>query len=82
MTHPFSQETVTKLADELLNDLISNSDLNEEFNELVSKLVEKYIPYTSGENSSADDLHCEISGLIVNELVKYVLLGRGYHISR
>lgn len=76
MTHPFSQETVTKLADELLNDLISNSDLNEVFNEVVSKHVEEYIPYTSG------DLHCEISGLIVNELVKYVLLGRGYHICR
>ena len=68
--HPFSQETINRISDEILEDVF-NEDLEDTLAEFSGSLVEFVIPYTKG----TEDLHAEVSGAIMMKLAKYIKLG-------
>lgn len=77
MSHPFSQNLIDQMANEILADLILKQDLVDVFSSLGGDLVNEFVPYTKQESPSTDDLHCELAGVVVGKLVNYIKLGYG-----
>ena len=76
-SHPLSQETITKIANEIVNDLITGDYLFDTLIDFATELASDVIPYDTNKDGGSNDLNVEVAGQIVELLAKY--LKSGHH---
>jgi hypothetical protein len=77
MSHPLSQETIQRIANEIVDDLITGSHLFDTLCEFATELASDVIPYDTNRNGGSNDVNVEVAGQITELLAKY--LKSGHH---
>ena len=78
MNHPLQQSTINQIAQDILQDFIENQDVSDVIANVAQELVEEIVPCY--KNKRDNNLHVEIAGVIMMELVEYIK--RGYYLVK